>query len=283
MAQQGWIARARRWWRATPPLIRRCSIVLLIIGVLLAGAGLWLDHTNWWEGHSFFVNLISSLTSLCFGVPTALLVLTHLGNAQADARRTRRAKDFAHAEIREFQTALTRAFNVTSTAALVSEVSSLSRGLHRLRQLRDTDGSAAAAFLRDFNALLNLGRGPSPAYRQPTSWAALSADRWQWRRVETWHVRVETQWRVLSNEVRPMAIDCGLPWLQRSPAAAAEQTMRRLLSEDRRNPWRGQQEAPDNQEAITAMGHFLNDLRVLCSTADTLAARYPSPVSSRTP
>ncbi|MFF5379437.1 hypothetical protein [[Kitasatospora] papulosa] len=283
MAQQEWIARARRWWRTTPPLIRRCSLALLIIGVLLAGAGLWLDHTNWWEGHSFFVNLVSSLTSLCFGVPTALLVLSHLGNAQADARRTLRAKDFARAEIREFHTALIRIFNVTNTAALASEVGSLLRDLHRLRQLRDTDGSAAAEFLRDFNALLNVGRGPTRSYRQPTSWAAVSADRWQWRRIETWHVRVETQWRVLSNEVRPMVVDCGLPWLQRSPAAAAEQAMRRLLNEDRRNPWTRQQEPPGNQEAVAAMGHFLNDLGVLCSTAETLAVRYPSPVSSTTP
>jgi hypothetical protein len=281
MAQQGRVARARRWWRTTPPLIRRFSIVLLIIGALLAGTGLWLDHTNWWEGHSFFVNLVSSLTSLCFGVPTALLILSHLGNAQADARRAQRAKDFARAEIREFHTALTRIFNVTSTAALASEARNLLLDLHRLRQLRDTDGTAAAEFLREFNALLNLGPAPTRSYRLPTSWTALSADRWQWRRIESWHIRVETQWRVLSNEVRPMVVECGLPWLQRSPAAEAEQAIRRLLSEDKRNPWTGQQEPLGNQDAAAAMGHFLNDLRVLCSTAQTLAVRYPA--SSTTP
>ncbi|MFF5161571.1 hypothetical protein ACFY3N_36400 [Streptomyces sp. NPDC000348] len=282
MTQQGRIAGARGWWRSTPPLIRRFSIVLLITGALLAVTGLWLDRTDWWEGHSFFVNLVSSLTSLCFGVPTALLVLSHLGNAQADARRTRRAKDFACAEVEEFHTSLTRIFNVNSVAALDSEVRRLLHDLHRLRQLRDTDGSAAAEFLHAFNALLKLGPAPT-AYREPTGWTALSADRWQWRRMESWHVRVETQWRVLSNEVRPMVVDCGLPWLPRSPAAKAEQAIRRLLSDHKRNPWTVERTTLDDQDVVDAMRHFLFDLRVLCTTAKDLAARYPSPASSTAP
>ncbi|MGW7149127.1 hypothetical protein ACWGII_30820 [Streptomyces sp. NPDC054855] len=274
MAQQGRTARARRWWRSTPPLIRNFSIVLLTLGALLTSTGLWLDHTHWWEGHSFFVNLVSSLTSLCFGVPTALLILSHLGNAQADFRRTQRTKDFARAEIHEFHIALTRIFSVATPAAVASEARTLLSDLHRLRQLRDSDGSATRKFLRDFNALLDLGRGPTQSYRQPTSWEALAADRWQWRRLETWHIRVETQWRVLSDEVRPKITECGLRWLSKSPAAAAEQAVRRLLSENKRNPWMGQ-EAFDAQDAAAAMGHFLNDLRVLCSTAESLAAYYP--------
>ncbi|SFL69535.1 hypothetical protein [Streptomyces pini] len=275
MAQQTRVARARRWWRSTPSLIRRFSVVLLILGVVLAGTGLWLDRTNWWEGHGFFANLVSSLTSLCFGVPTALLVLSHLGETQAHARQTQRVKDYARNEIHEFQVALTKAFNVTDTTELAARVRTLSTGLHQFRQLAVIDGPTAARFFQTLNALLALGRGPTRSYRPSTNFGALSRDRWQWRRIETWHVRVETQWRVLSEEVRPKILECGLRWLPRSPAAEAEQAMRRLLDEDGRNPWRMPEHFTD-PDAVKAMGHFLHDLRVLCSTAETLAAYYPS-------
>ncbi|MFE6530508.1 hypothetical protein ACPZ13_00820 [Streptomyces sp. IPPR8] len=281
MAQPGRTVRARRWWRTTPQLIRHFSIALLTLGALLAGTGLWLDHTNWWDGHSFLVNLVSSLTSLCFGVPTALLVLSHLGNAQADARRSRRAADFASAEIAEFHASLTSAFNTANVAALYSEVRTLASRLHQLSQLRDPDDSATVAFLNDFSALLKLVRTPL-AYRSPTTWLGLSADRLQRRRIEKWHVRVDTQWRVLSNEVRPMIMDCGLPWLPRSPAAAAEQAIRRLLT-PRHNPWAVEHTTFDNQDVVDAMRHFLLDLRALCATAQDLAARYPSPVEPHVP
>ncbi|MEU5756841.1 hypothetical protein [Streptomyces sp. NPDC047829] len=282
MAQPGRISRARRWWRTTPPLIRHFSIGLLVLGALLAGMGLWLDHTNWWEGHSFLVNLVSSLTSLCFGVPTALLILSHLGNAQTDARQARRARGFARAEVHEFQTALIRIFNVPSAAALASEARHLLIDLHHLRQLTDADGTAAAEWLRGFHALLDLPPGPSRGYRQPTSWAALAADRWQWGQVARWHVRVETQWRVLNDEVRPRAAEYGLPWLSKTSAAATEQAIRQLLSGSGRNPWHAQ-EPSSPQDAVAAMGHFLNDVRVLCAAADKLAVRYPPPAPPTAP
>lgn len=282
MAQPVWIARARRWWRTTPPLIRHFSIGLVILGALFAGTGLWLDHTNWWEGHSFLVNLVSSLTSLCFGVPTALLILSHLGNAQADARQARRARSFARAEVHEFQTALIRIFNVPSTAALALEARNLLLDLHPLRQLTDADGTAAAEWLRGFHSLLDIAPGPSRNYRQPTSWTALAADHWQWRQIATWHVRVETQWRVLNDEVRPRVTECALPWLSKISAAATEQAIRQLLSGNSRNPWHAQ-EPSSPQDAVAAMGHFLNDVRVLCATADNLAVRYPHPAPSTAP
>ncbi|MEV5786481.1 hypothetical protein AB0L42_36620 [Streptomyces sp. NPDC052287] len=272
MAQQTRIARARRWWRSTPRLIQRFSIILLVIGAALASTGVWLDHTNWWEGHNFLINLVSSFTSLCFGVPTALLVLSHLGNAQADARQQQRAENQARSEIHEFQVALTRIFNAASTAELATKARSLQTALHPLRTLIDADGAVTTSFFTLFNDVLQLEPGPSQTYREPASFAALSRDRWQWRRIETWHVRVETQWRVLSDEVRPRMLECHLPWIERSPANMAELAVRRLLDEDRRNPWRLREGFTDS-DAVEAMGHFLGDLLVLCRTAETLSSR----------
>ncbi|GGV73241.1 hypothetical protein GCM10010277_86900 [Streptomyces longisporoflavus] len=282
MAQGTRVSRARRWWRSTPRLIRRFSVVLLVIGAALAGTGLWLDRTGWWEDHGFLGNLVSSFTSLCFGVPTALLVLSHLGNAQADARQTHRAEDQARRGVHEFQAALTRIFDVTDIADLVTRAQSMRRSVRRLRQLDDTDASAVTHFFRSFNDLLELGPTPSPAYTEPASFRDLACDRWQWKRIETWHVRVETQWRVLSEETRPKVHEFRLPWLAPSPAALGQLAARRLLAEGGRNPWRLPEGCTD-ADAGEAMEHFLYDLQVLSRTAQTLSNLYPTVPTSTSP
>jgi hypothetical protein len=276
MAQQGWVARARQWWMSTPRLIRRFSIVLLIIGGALAGGGLWLDHTNWWEGHGFLINLASSLTSLCFGVPTALLVLSHLGNAQADARQTRRARESAIQEIADFQRALVNAFNVASTADLADRLGRIQVELRELRlQPNPSRAESTTRFLDSFTDLLkDAGTGPHRA--RPTDWAEVSRDGRQWGRMRTWHVRVVSQWKILSEEIRPQVTGCGLPWLRKTAATEAEQAARLLLSEDRRNPWKLPAILNDST-GITAMGHFARDLWVLCNAAEALATLYPPP------
>ncbi|GAA4090678.1 hypothetical protein GCM10022233_87500 [Streptomyces shaanxiensis] len=57
------------------------SYVCLPLGAL--GLGIYGDSHHWWDNRGFLTNLISSLSSLLFGVPTALFVLGSLGEAQA--------------------------------------------------------------------------------------------------------------------------------------------------------------------------------------------------------
>ncbi|MET7297242.1 hypothetical protein ABZS79_35030 [Streptomyces griseoloalbus] len=278
MAQQGRVTRARRWWTSTPLLIRRFSISLILLGVALVGVGLRLDYTNWWDGHGFLVNLVSSLTSLCFGVPTALLVLSHLGNAQTDARHTRRAREFASQEIHEFQQVLVTAFRVNDITELSDRVRSLQLELRELgRQPNPERAEATNLFLSGFYALArNAGGPPAGGTSLPHAWAGVGSIGRQWGRVRTWQVQVQSQWRLLSEEVRPRVIDCGLPWVARALTTEAEQAARVFLSEDRRNPWRLPANARDSV-GITAMGHFLGDLQALCATSEALAALYPEP------
>ncbi|MDX2814241.1 hypothetical protein PV410_17010 [Streptomyces sp. PA03-5A] len=282
MAQQGRMARARQWWTSTPRLIRRFSIILILVGAALTGGGLWLDHTNWWEGHGFLINLASSLTSLCFGVPTALLVLSHLGNAQSDARQTRRARESAIQEIADFQRALLDAFNVASTADLADTLLRMQVELRELRlQPNPERAEATAGLINNFTDLLK-NAGPRPRRPRPTSWSELPSEGRQWGLMRTWHVRVVSQWKILNDEVRPQVTGCGLPWLTKTPATEAEQAARLLLSEDRRNPWKLPANANDSA-GITVMGHFARDLWSLCNTAEALATLYPSPEAIHAP
>lgn len=83
------ITSARTYWRNTPRLVRVWTIALVPLGVLLLGVGVLGDEYGYWEGKSFLTNLVSSFTSLMFGVPVALHVLSHLADAQATATARR--------------------------------------------------------------------------------------------------------------------------------------------------------------------------------------------------
>ncbi|MGW4173618.1 hypothetical protein ACWEGX_42775 [Streptomyces chartreusis] len=91
-----------------------------------------------------------------------------------------------------------------------------------------------------------------------------------------------SQWKILSDEVRPQVTGCGLPWLTKTPATEAEQAARLLLSEDKRNPWKLPTSSNDSA-GITAMGHFARDLWSLCNAAEALATLYPSPDTIHAP
>lgn len=76
----------RHWWRDTPSSVRWVAGVCLPLGTLAVALGIYGDSHRWWNDRAFLTNLTSGLTSLLFGVPTALFVLSSLGAAQAQAR-----------------------------------------------------------------------------------------------------------------------------------------------------------------------------------------------------
>lgn len=157
---QGQIARARRWWTSTPRLIRRSSLVLLLLGSALVCAGLWLDHIDGWDGHDFLINLVSSLTSLCFGVPAAILIFSHLGNAQDEARQTTRSRTHTAQEIREFPGALLEPFNATDIATLVAQATSLRTDVRDLWLQRESDPASQQTRARAISTWQDLLSDP---------------------------------------------------------------------------------------------------------------------------
>ncbi|MER5481486.1 hypothetical protein ABT026_31600 [Streptomyces sp. NPDC002734] len=199
------------------------------------------------------MNLASSITSLCFGVPTALLVLTPVSNALADARLANRADDHARREVQELQRGFLSIFNAADVQDLDSKIAQALRALQPLNTRLDPEGSYTAAFFDTFNDTLRLERAPSRRYRPPATFESLARNRWQWRRVEAWHVRLVSQWRVINEEVRPRLLESGATW--HGPGHQAELAMKRLLDEaDLRNPWRLLEDA-SRQDAVKAVNH----------------------------
>lgn len=97
--------RLRTWWRSTPNAVRYWTYGLVPTGLLLTGVGLYGDTAKWWERWSYVGNLVTSATTASFGVPTALLILTHLGASMEEARQRRdtlRALQQAESDFCEF-------------------------------------------------------------------------------------------------------------------------------------------------------------------------------------
>ncbi|MFF2173263.1 hypothetical protein [[Kitasatospora] papulosa] len=247
---------------------------MLTVGMTLVCVGLWADHAGQWDGHEFLTNLVSSVTSLCFGVPAALLVFSHLGSTQEEAKVTARSRAHATQEIAEYEAALLEPFTVGDVAELNSKVQWLRRKLSivRLQRAGDEDESEDAVrdFFQDLRDLLALsGRRPLDAFGALPR-AGL------WPEMSKWQMRVTSQWRILDEEVRPRVSEAGLPWLAHSPSSEVRQAAKWLLLEGR-NPWK---ELPRTdargRSAERAMAYFLDDLAALCTAAEQLTARYPS-------
>ncbi|QIZ01261.1 hypothetical protein HEP87_56125 [Streptomyces sp. S1D4-11] len=252
--------RARRWWNETPRQTRLLTYILIPIGFALFGGGLWLDHIDWWTGHDYFLNIYSGLTGACFGVPTALLLLNQLANAQDEARRTAHAREKASEKAVAFEEALLSIFGAPDLADLTVKAAALQDQINDIRDMPTGDArdQALTAFLSTFDALL-----PSPSGRPRRSLGSFERRSDERMQVSEWRTRVVGQWDILHGEIRP-----GLPgdgWIAEGPATAAQQATHQLLTTGR-NPWKH----PNEHGADVVMRNFLQDVNALCRTAAAL-------------
>ncbi|WP_326727763.1 hypothetical protein [Streptomyces phaeochromogenes] len=88
----------------TPSPIRRGSLVLLVLGSVLAAVGVVGDALGWWARQPFFTNLVSSITGFAFAVPVALLILSRVAEAQARDYERRAALAFTQISVASFLT-----------------------------------------------------------------------------------------------------------------------------------------------------------------------------------
>jgi hypothetical protein len=66
-----------------PSVVRIGSAVLVLLGLALVSGGVYGDANGWWDGRPFLLNLYSGITSACFGIPVALVILRIVTEHQA--------------------------------------------------------------------------------------------------------------------------------------------------------------------------------------------------------
>ncbi|MFC8724293.1 hypothetical protein [Streptomyces bacillaris] len=233
--------------------------------------GLQADARGWWEGHEFLTNLVSSLTSLCFGVPAALLVFSHLGQAQEEAREKAQARTQSVQAVAEFEAILLAPFTAADLPQLKAGLQELSHALQAARDRNlgaDESDQLAEVFFNRLHGLL-----PSVALARPyDSLRTVQRDKGQWEVMRKWQTQVQSQSRILDEEIRPRVLASGSAWLAPSQASDIIQAARWLFM-DGRNPWktRAMQDTHGNLSAA-AMKYFLADVTQLCSGAMALKA-----------
>ncbi|MGW4756151.1 hypothetical protein [Streptomyces chartreusis] len=265
-------AGVRGWWESKPQQTRRFTKWVVPAGVVLLIVGLVVDAYDGWGGHEFGLNVVSSLTSLCFGAPAALLFFNSLGSAEVEARQRDRARVRAQAEVERFRDVLLRAF-VSGDLGELGRSAALMRGqLARIRMLRNGDPERATAIQEFFVEWDKLGVQAASGSRPVDSFGRIANDRGQRDVMRVWRDLVKSQWKTLDTEVRPLLKSHDLPFLMPSHASGAEHAADRLMAAGR-NPW-NQAQANDGA-GVAAMQYFMEDLSRLCRAADYLSRAYP--------
>ncbi|MEW1580854.1 hypothetical protein AB0407_22470 [Streptomyces microflavus] len=266
---QGRIARVWAWIAETPRLVRQWTVVLLLFGCALVALGLQADARGWWEGHEFLTNLVSSFTSLCFGVPAALLVFSHLGQAQEQARNKVQARTQALHAATEFEAVLLAPFAAADLAQLETGLREASQALQATREGGldvDERNQRTQVFFNKLHVLL-----PSVTLARPyDGLRAMQRDKGQRDVMRKWQTQVQSQSRILDEEVRPRVLASGSAWLTPSQASDIIQAARWLFM-DGRNPWKSRvSQDPRGPQSTAALAYFLTDVTELCTGAKAL-------------
>ncbi|MCX5338244.1 hypothetical protein [Streptomyces sp. NBC_00140] len=254
------------WWSRTPRQIQLFTYVLVPVGVVLFALGLVLDYTGGWDGHEFLLNVTSSLTGLCFGGPTAVLLFNHLAHAQNEARQSVRARQRAAEETAALERALLSFFTSPNLADLTAKTAGLLDQANVIQLMRDNDPArdqAIANLMGPLRALLV----PPASGRAPTMLSSYRNRSDELNEARGWRTRVISSWNALHTQVRrELPTD---DWIPEGPATAGHLATEQLLKQGR-NPWN---ETPVG-DSMRPLRYFLTDLNGLCEAATALQAAY---------
>ncbi|WP_405724462.1 hypothetical protein OG885_00850 [Streptomyces sp. NBC_00028] len=251
------------WWSQTPRQIQLFTYVLVPVGITLFALGLVLDYTGWWDGHEFLLNVVSSLTGLCFGGPTAVLLFNHLAHTQNEARQNAQTRQRAAEEVAVFEQALLSPFTSPTLADLTVDATELLDKANAIHLLRPDDArdQAVADFMDSLRTLLVPASG-----RPLTTLRSLSRFSDELAMAKRWRAQIVNSWSTLHDQVRR-----GLPtgdWIATGPDSAGHIAVDQLLKPGR-NPWLIRQ-----GDGHADMRYFLQDLTGLCEAATALKTAF---------
>jgi hypothetical protein len=185
------------------------AVILPLAGLGLLTLGLLSDQGGWWSTRPFLTNLISGLTSACFGVPFALLVLTSLTARQTRELERRGAETLFAGAVSSLVTLSERITVGPEHDRLDVALDALTRSSLRRLDALDPSESTRAELLELSDVLSALGRFLADNLSYPLDmrehWAALCA-----------------QWRFLDDHVKPTMLAQQLDWLRPDIAARLE-------------------------------------------------------------
>ncbi|MFJ9729395.1 hypothetical protein ACIRP3_42340 [Streptomyces sp. NPDC101209] len=258
------ITRPFSWLRRRPRATRIVISVGIPLGFAFVGLGVWLDSIDWWPRHGFLLNLFSGFTGACFGVPFALVGLDYLVRNQEEHREAERVRARAAFEAGLFVEDLLSTFGGRTLDDVSNRVRAIRAEVLAIRMVRQggpVSPERERQLLVTFSELL-----PPPGGRPYERWSSFARHTNVAAQMGVWRTAVQTSWNRLGGVRAQMAGD----WIDRATENAAQEALRHLL-EGGRSPWKVQRDSEN--EGLTAMRNFLDDLKALCDAAKALEAR----------
>lgn len=230
----------RLFWDEIDPVVRGVVLSLLTVGVLLSVMGGALDLAGIWGSFPFSVNMVSSAAAACFGVPIALVVLQYLLHQQEEHSSRIRITHRAIAASTKMSELARRQTGDQGRRRVIQERlmdlrNPLRAEAHKLsallaisaREVDKLDGLHAT-----LNLLLNNLADIKATIPDQATRDAVATD-------------LASTWRYLDEQLYPMSLDVGLPWIGpdvRPPASwdpweyvdSYHYTVRRFLDSYRR-------------------------------------------------
>ncbi|MGW0033088.1 hypothetical protein ACWDXD_25135 [Streptomyces sp. NPDC003314] len=193
--------------------------ICIPLGGIAIALGVYGDSHGWWDNRSFLTNLASSFASLLFGVPLALIVLTHLGAVQAEAATRKLAIRQARQALQNFLDTFDRGFAGVSQRYSVFELRDLRRSN---RDLQNALRFASDATTEDERRITDAA-----VVLELQKWERLFTEKLsvQFERRKTWYGEVSQAWRRLDQEVRPRLEEVGVSWMRPDAHAALRQAV----------------------------------------------------------
>ncbi|MFA3839505.1 hypothetical protein [Streptomyces aureus] len=210
------IRRIRAWWFDTAKQARWTTYVCIPIGVAGLLSGVYGDSHHGWDDRAFLTNLISSLTSLMFGVPTALLIITHLGNYQTEALEKRQVARRVRAELEVLEQALLQNLGPDSVLYVRQRLAALKRTTLAILDHLPPEGEAMTESL--FESQVTHVRICQHILER------LFSDRDR-EKFNKWMNEIQAQWKVLDEDVRPSVANTGNPWITLAKGSEARNAL----------------------------------------------------------
>jgi hypothetical protein len=190
----------------TPKAVRWTVYICVPLGLLLLAAGIYGDSRQWWEGHSYVTNLVSSFTSLLFGVPTALIALSHLSMAQAEAANRKAVQKRARMAVQGFRAAVMGGLDACDDNEAMSKISDALGGNRELSRLVPADVNPDQQLTPEESRSLR----ETASERQRLMEQVLLHGRTDFT---GWIADIVHRWTSLDRDVRPRLEEVGLSWM----------------------------------------------------------------------
>jgi hypothetical protein len=211
----------RQIWSTTTRPLRMVALSIASIGIILLTIGIMGDINDWFSSLPFLTNIISGITSACFGIPLALVFLQWLTSLQGEELRKRSIMRLRVKLSREFQASISapvRSGDPDDLEALFLKYANTSQPWRTLDEslnelIRTAPGEYSSAIPCEENSSTRRARTLLESYLEELSAASTLTRQLLEPEPKNWQTRVKTQWETLESSLRNESLQAGLNWI----------------------------------------------------------------------